>query len=332
MERASRHYGDYVARGDALSHAVNGIVFGKLSFFEIFIQKNFVVFSCGFHKARLHFFHISAQFRGYFNLLRSLRGKFISLFLNRVDVTRHFSVSHDRQLNGRKLARIFFFKRGNRSRVVRVRLIHTVYKNNERFAEFQTVFNHAFRAYGQNSVRADNKNRRTASRKPLVPFALEIVKAGQIQKIDFYAFPNKIGNGGINGIFLCLFKLVKVRNGCSVFGFAHAVYNAAVEEHRLAKSSFSLSAVPDYRNVSDFFCRNIHSSPLIPLKSAAYICIIIYNFTQFNRQIKKAAENIFGGLTYGFLSVNLYPKQNTLFKSLKKPRFCVFVRFFVGFI
>ena len=36
--------------------------------------------------------------------------------------------------------------------------------------------------------------------------ALEIVKAGQIQKVDFYAFPNKIGNGGINGNFLCLFK------------------------------------------------------------------------------------------------------------------------------
>ena len=163
--------------------------FGKSSLLEVLVQKNVVVFRGGFHKAVFHLVHLLFQPVGYGYLLGTARGKFIRALLYGVYVASHLAVLHYGYLYGRKLARILFLERGNRARVVGVGLVHTVYENNERFAQSQAVVDYALRAYWQNAVSAYYEYCASARRESFVPLALEVVKTGQVQKVYLHSFP-----------------------------------------------------------------------------------------------------------------------------------------------
>ena len=264
LQGAARHDGDDVDVEDALADAVDHVLAGKESLFEIFFQKNVVVFRRRLREGELHLFIVAAVFFRHGDLLRPGACEVIRLAGERIRVARHLLAVHDGDLDGGEQRLVFFAERRDGGGVIGILLVHAVDKDDDGFFGAQAQIDRLLRAHRHRAVCARDDDRCTAGAQRFGYFALEIVKSGYVDEVDLDVFPDDGGNGEGDAHLACDLLFVEVGNGGAVVHSAHALDDAAVEEHRLEEGGLAFAAVADDGNVADIFCRNTHSvSPLI---------------------------------------------------------------------
>ena len=112
------------------------------------------------------------------------------------------------------------------------------------------------------AVRAHHHDRRAARAHRGIEFALEIVEAGDIEKVELDVLPSGVGEGEGDGSLSCDLLFVEVGDGGAVVRLAHAFNDAAVEEDGLHERRLALAAVADDGDVADICCGNTHNVPL----------------------------------------------------------------------
>ena len=282
LQRRARHDGDRVHVVNAFADAVYGLVFGKGTLLKVFVEQCFVVFRGRFHKVCLHFgeraFEIFGNGNGLF--LRLVREAVASLF-ERVHVPDHLVSFHDRDLDGRDFARVFFGQRRNRAFIVRVFLVYAVDEDDHGDLCFQAGIDALFRSDRKRARSARHDERAARGAKRFVAFPFKIVKPGNVEEVEFYPVPHGVRHGEGNGHLSRDLLFVVVGHRVAFGHFAEAVCRAAVEEDRLADGCLSLAAVPDDRNIPDVFRLDAHNFVLPYLR--AEICKMPASHLLYNK-------------------------------------------------
>ena len=264
LEGAARHDGHDVDVEDTLADAVDHVLAGEETLFEILFKQNVVILRRRLGERELHLLVVAATFFGNGDLLGAGAREVIRLARQRVCVARHFLAVHDGDLDGGEQRLVFFAERRDGRGIVGVLLVHAVDENDDGLFRLQAEGDRLFRAHRHGSVGARHDDGGAAGTQRLGNFAFKVIEPGHVDEVDLDVLPGDGGDGEGDGHLARDLLFVKVGDGGAVFHFAHALDDAAVEEHRLKQGGLAFAAVPDDGYVADIFCRNTHSvSPLI---------------------------------------------------------------------
>ena len=193
LKGGTRHDGDGVDVVDALADAVDDLVFGEGAFLEVFVEECLVILGGGLGQACLHFregaFEILGNGDGFF--LR-LVGEAVAGLFERVDVADHFVSFHDRDLDRRDLARVFFGERGDGAFVVGVFLVRAVDEDDHGDLCFQAGVDALFGTDGKRSRRARDDERAACRAERLVAFPFEVIEPGNVEEVEFDSVPHGV--------------------------------------------------------------------------------------------------------------------------------------------
>ena len=259
LHGAARHHGDDVHIKDTLADAVDHVLAREIPLLEVLFQQDVVALGGGFRERELHLLVVAAVFFGDGDLLGSRVREVVRLSRQGVGVARHLLAVHDGDLDGREPVLVLFAEGGDGRGIVRVLLVHTVDEDDERLFGAHTQVDRLLRAHRHGAVRARHDDRRAARAHRLGKFALEVVKPGDVQKIDLDVLPGDGSHRKGDGHLARDLLFVEVGDGRPVLHLAHALDRAAVEEHRFKQRGLALAAVSDDGDVADIFCRNTHN-------------------------------------------------------------------------
>ena len=209
---------------------MDDLVLAQAALFKVLVEQRVVVFGGRLGQVGLHIGEGAQQLVGDGGgLLLRLVGEAVARLFERVHIADHLVALHQRDLDGRDLARVLCFERVDGARVVGVFFVHAVDEQHHRDLVFQALVDRLFRPDGQcsRSARHDQRAARGAQRLVLFPF--KVVKPGHVQQIQLHPVPHGVGHGERNTHLARDLLLVVVGHRRALGHFAEAVGRPAVE-------------------------------------------------------------------------------------------------------